>query len=382
VEAMRESASDDISLAGGVFHDHAADFGLPDGRPVKYWFLAVYRTQHGSIVESDPIWVTAVPGIGDKAVQNLKLTWKDDMVVAIFTPPQDGEVHLYESANVPTVQAGTTLTESDLAALGRPIDTQRNSASWRPSVPGLIFVIPVTKLGSAFVCGTAAPMLMVQPVGDLTISQPDWRGNARVTFKWPGNAHEVRIRVTNNKTNEPPRGKLPSAERTKDLGWADIVCPPGAPMVDVTAIAVVNANGSVFESEPRVKTIPYTSRRTIYYRIIPQTPSGPKRTRNDWSKAFGNVERTEPIISVKLKAVAEPPIKQWPELGLYYVPLDRRPLRKSDGIWLANFGGNDCTGTRLNGEIALEDPCESAQFRLFPVDETQMLGWQLIDITD
>ncbi|MEB3222671.1 MAG: hypothetical protein VKS61_11385, partial [Candidatus Sericytochromatia bacterium] len=127
-----------------------------------------------------------------KPVRDLLLTaGADNRLTLSWTPPPGGAVTMYRSLRAPRWPVGTSLSTSEVAALGAPLCAHASAASWTDPAPapGVSYYVPVTVVGEAAVAGQAVEYVAIPDVTGLEVE--DFQAYLQLRWAWPESCRQV-----------------------------------------------------------------------------------------------------------------------------------------------------------------------------------------------
>jgi hypothetical protein len=115
----------------------------------------------------------------------------DGGLTLAWTPPPGGVVALHRLARAPRWAVGTSLSTSEVAALGAPLSARAGAASWTDPtpVPGVSYYLPVTVVGDVAVAGQAVEYVAIPDVTALEVE--DFQSYLQLRWVWPEGCRQV-----------------------------------------------------------------------------------------------------------------------------------------------------------------------------------------------
>jgi hypothetical protein len=162
------------------------DSGLRNGDTYGYRVSVAYTLPDGSIVTTPGVTATARPQAPPRPVRDLSLAAAADGGLTLaWTPPPGGVVALHRLARAPRWAVGTSLSTSEVAALGAPLSARAGAASWTDPtpVPGVSYYMPVTVVGDVAVVGQAVEYVAIPDVTALEVE--DFQSYMQLRWVWP-----------------------------------------------------------------------------------------------------------------------------------------------------------------------------------------------------
>ncbi|MBE3002318.1 hypothetical protein IDM40_26985 [Nocardiopsis sp. HNM0947] len=182
-----------VPTDGTGFQDHAVE----PGRGYFYRIRAVYLTSSGRTRGSEGLVLRADPGPGPLPVSDLAVGHREEGTVVSWPAPPRGRVTLWVGRREPAWEAGTRLSEQDLAAFGTEVSEVPGPVAGgrtgvRVPVPaGTSHVLAVTVAGEQRVAGAHCRIVRVPRVEGLRAQR--FGEQVRLSWTWPEHASSALV---------------------------------------------------------------------------------------------------------------------------------------------------------------------------------------------
>ncbi len=235
-----------------------ADVGLEDGRTYHYGLFALYRAPNGRLQPSRGVFVSAIPQLATRIVEDLRITPEADGRLRLQWPaPPVGQVRVLRTETPFGLATGERRTAGDLerlATLGRWLPEASAGHCVDDAGPTLrpVHYTPVTfAAGLATVGRSVAWWLPPDPVG-LSVGRLGGDPAGRVRLQWRNEASGI-THVVLARAGAPPTGiddpearRVPVPPPESDGTWAatlDLPDEPGGPPWQVRVLALAECEG-------------------------------------------------------------------------------------------------------------------------------------------
>jgi hypothetical protein len=176
VEVWRKPGGEPLRRGDGtrlpaVTHTSSADTKLANGKLYGYRVIAVFDGADGHPVYSDGATITATPAELPKPVTDLSVVRRGRDYQASWAPPAIGQVQLFAAEQRPAWECGDLVSATDLDRLGHRVPIlSPHSAHGQVAMGQVLYLVPVTLVGSAAVVGQVVPLSWIDDVEDLLVT--------------------------------------------------------------------------------------------------------------------------------------------------------------------------------------------------------------------
>lgn len=259
-----------------VGNGSASDGNLANGKTYGYLVVARFMDPEGKPLCSRGVAVSLTPSAPPKPISITNLEHLQGRVEVEWERPAAGDVHVYFSAQKPTIRTGDSVKHHQLAALGkRAAAMSATKASVPVSPRETVHIVPVTVVGSVAVAG--APTVFSH-VEDVTDTRAYIHGEQiAVQWAWPEGVSLARVSLRGDKFADSPsdtQAKHFNCDKgTYERDGRFVVAAPEVKDACITVYSCVAGNGqdqfAPGASKGARTKVAVRSNRRVEYRVRP-----------------------------------------------------------------------------------------------------------------
>jgi hypothetical protein len=246
--------------------------GLPEGVPVHFEIVALYRDSTGAVRKSEVEHVDAIPRSAARPLTKIRARPFDaDGVVRVrvsWAPIDSSEVRVFATSAAPAWPVGTWITREQLAELGetgKELTGRRSTSGEEVTLeaeldPGIHHLLPVSIGGTGIVCGAPTIIGVTAPIRN-PVATP-FATYATISWEWPSSAQVVEVR--SEVDNAVDLYEITRAAYQAD-GGAKVELGRGPCKVEVRAL--IHAQSGSFASPVTAIQIDQRNEAEISYRV-------------------------------------------------------------------------------------------------------------------
>lgn len=246
--------------------------GLPEGVPVHFEIVALYRDPTGAVRKSDVEHVDATPRSAARPLDKIRAKPVDaggDVRVRVSWRPIDSsEVRVFATGSAPSWSVGTWITREQLAELGETGKelTGRRSTSGKEVAleadlgSGIHHLLPVSIGGTGIVCGASTMVGVTAPIRNPVVTP--FATYVTISWEWPPSAQVAEVRTEIG--DEVDLFEITRAAYQAD-GGAKVKLGRGACKVEVRAL--IHSQSGSFASPATAIQIDERNEAEIRYRV-------------------------------------------------------------------------------------------------------------------
>ena len=172
------------------------DSNLKNGSIYSYRIRSIFKGIDGKPTFSTGIEVFGKPQVPPKAVDDLRFQELDDLTTDFhWTPPEHGEVLLFDLADDPEIPVGEATFTTVAALKNRFGDSipvlRKGQTNWKNTSTGVRYLLPVTIFEGLATFGKIVPIIKIAEVNDLDTQFGGTK--LRLTWTWPKGLRKVAV---------------------------------------------------------------------------------------------------------------------------------------------------------------------------------------------
>jgi hypothetical protein len=246
--------------------------GLPEGVPIHFEIVAVYRDPRGNLHRSEAKHVDATPRSAAKPLPKLRARPVDNggkvLVRVSWTPIDSSEVRILASASPPPWGPGTWISQEQLARfgefgselVGRRTTRGKDEVLEVTLDSGIHHLFAVSVGGTGIVCGASKTVGVTAPIGKPAVTA--FGTYATISWEWPEGSEVAEVRTEVD--GEVEIFELTRADYQAD-GGARVRL--GATACKVEVRAMIHSREGAFASPPVAILVDERNEAEISYRV-------------------------------------------------------------------------------------------------------------------